>query len=392
MESMRILLCHNRYQQLGGEDSVFAAEGELLRRHGHGVAQFTEDNRRINGMSRLSLAANAVWSNRSRRKLTDMLSGTGPDVVHFQNTFPLISPSAYYACRAAGVGVVQTLQNYRLVCPAAILHRAGRPCEDCVGRFVPWPGIVHACYRRSRPATATVAAMLTAHRLLGTWARTVDVYVALTEFARQKFIDGGLPEEKIVVKPNCLDNDPGVGDHGEGYALFVGRLVPVKGIATLVRAWDKLKPGVGLKIVGSGPLESLASQSPHGIEWLGQQPKKRVFALMQRASFLIFPSEWYEGFPMTLAEAFATGLPVIVSKIGAMAEIVEDGRTGLHFKPGYADDLAEKVEWALSHPQEMAEIGKQVRRAFETRYTPDQNYEMLMRIYQLAIDRARKRA
>jgi len=320
-----------------------------------------------------------------RDQLRRLFAEQRPNVAHFHNTFPLISPSAYYAARDEGVAVVQTLHNYRLLCPSSVLFRDGHICEDCLGRAIPWPGVVHACYRGSLPASAVSAATLVLHRALGTWTHLVDVYVALTEFARQKFIEGGLPAEKLVVKPNFLADDPGVGMHEGGFALFVGRLAPEKGIVTLLQAWASIGTAYPLKIVGSGPLEALAHQLPPGVELLGQRSTVSVIKLMKEASFLIFPSEWYEGFPMTLVEAFATGLPVLASSHGSTAEIVRDHETGRVFAAGDSDELAATVNWALLHPSEVTEMGRAARREFETKYTPGQNYERLMDIYRRAV-------
>lgn len=387
--AMRVLLIHNRYQQPGGEDAVFEAEKALLERMGHEVIPFVEDNARLNGMNPLKAALNAVWSREAQEKIRRLIRETKPDVAHFHNTFLMISPAAYYTCNQAGIPVVQTLHNYRLICPGALLMRDGRMCEDCVGKAVPWPGVAHGCWRGSRLQTSVVATMLTVHRALGTWRKQVDVYVALTEFARRKFIEGGLPAEKIVVKPNFVALDPGVGRHEGGYALFVGRLSEEKGVRTLLRAWKALD-GVPLKVAGDGPLRAevehfVRRERLERVELLGRVPRDDVLRLMQDARMLVFASECYENFPMAVAEAFACGLPVMASRLGAMAEIVEDGRTGLHFEAGNPDDLAEKAAWAWAHPKELAEMGREARREYEEKYTAERNYEMLMEIYRRAI-------
>ncbi len=385
---MKIVLLHNNYQQPGGEDAVFEAEKVLLDRMGHEIIPFVEDNARLNGMSALKAARNTIWSREAQGKLRQLIRETRPDVAHFHNTFLMISPAAYYACKEARVPVVQTLHNYRLICPGALLMREGRVCEDCVGRAIPWSGVVHGCWRSSRAGTAVVAAMLAVHRLMKTWSKQVDLYIALTEFARRKFIEGGLPAEKIVVKPNFVAPDPGEGQHAGGYALFVGRLSPEKGVVTLLRAWKRLK-GVPLKVVGDGPLREEVQglgrrEGLTEVEVLGQKPREEVLGLMHEAKVLVFPSRCYEGFPMTIAEAFACGLPVIASRLGAMAEIVEDQRTGLLFRPGDPENLAEKVEWAWGHPKELAEMGREARREYEQKYTAEKNYEILMEIYERA--------
>src|SRR5215212_1442885 len=250
----RILAVHNTYRQRGGEDVVFETELQLLRSRGNTVAAHLVDNRDIPSTKRVSLAVETVWSTRSRLALRDRVRELKPHVAHFHNTFPLISPSGYAACRDEGVPVVQTLHNYRLLCPNGLFFRDGHACEDCLGKTPPWPGVMHACYRGSRPATGVVAAMLTTHRALRTWTKMVNVYIALTEFARQKYIEGGLPAERIVVKSNFVHPDPGAGEGGGGYALFVGRLSPEKGLETLLAAWEQLGVKVPLKIVGSGPM------------------------------------------------------------------------------------------------------------------------------------------
>ncbi|HEY8371041.1 MAG TPA: glycosyltransferase [Thermodesulfobacteriota bacterium] len=380
-----MLVAHNSYQQAGGEDAAFAADGAILRQHGHEVIEYREDNREVDRIGRATLAARTIWSRASVRRLGEVLRRARPDVAHFHNTFLLISPSAYYACRDAGVPVVQTLHNYRLLCPGSNFYRDGHVCEACLGRRAPYLGAVHGCYRGSRAQSGVVAAMLAVHRWLGTWQDRVDRYIVLTQFARRKFIAGGLPPHKIAIRPNFVHPDPGPGEHRGGYALYVGRLSPDKGIATLLEAWRRLADPPPLKVVGSGPLDPLMADLPRGVEWLGYQPKPRVLALMQEAAFLVFPSELYEGFPMTIAEAFATGLPVLASGHGAMHEIVADGRTGRHVAPGDAEHLASVVAWAARHPAALREMGKRARAEFEARYTSERSYEALVRIYDEAI-------
>src|ERR1051326_6286986 len=179
---VRFVLVHNYYQRPGGEDRVFHAEAQLLREQGHIVAEYVEDNKRITGEKLARVAVQTIWSERSRRRLRRVLAEFRPDVTHFHNTFPLISPSAYYACHAAGVPVVQTVHNYRLGCPQAGFFRDGRICEDCRGKAIAWPGVVHGCYHGSRATSGVIALMNAAHRLRGTWSKRVDVYIALSEF------------------------------------------------------------------------------------------------------------------------------------------------------------------------------------------------------------------
>jgi glycosyltransferase involved in cell wall biosynthesis len=235
--------------------------------------------------------------------------------------------------------------------------------------------------------------MLSTHRVAGTWSRAVDTYIALTEFARQKFVQGGLPPHNVRVKPNFVYPDPGTG-YGKGeYVLFVGRLAQEKGVDVMLAAWERLQGNVPLKVVGDGPSARQVAEAAkrlRGVEWLGRQPKDLVRALMQGARALIFPSVWYEGFPMVIAEAYAVGLPVIASDLGSMSSLIDHGRTGLLFSPGDPESLAAQVEWALAHPAELKRMREGARAEFEAKYTAERNYHLLMEIYRTTIERAKR--
>lgn len=387
---MKVLMIHNRYQQPGGEDEVFLAEASLLESYAHRVVRYSTHNDRVAEMNRLALAGNTLWNSSTYQELRALIRQERPRVAHFHNIFPLISPAGYYAAKAEGVPVIQTLHNYRLLCPNAQFFRDGRVCEDCMGKVIPWPGVVHKCYRGSRAASAVVTAMLATHRASHTWTEMVDMYVVLTEFARRKFIEGGLPARKLTIKPNFVYPDPGPGEGRGGYALFVGRLSPEKGIGTLLEAWERLKEQIPLKVVGDGPLAELvasaASRYPY-LEYLGYRSAEEVHGLLKEASVLIFPSEWYETFGRVAAEAFATATPVIAADIGAVAELVEHGRTGLRFRPGDPEDLAAQVGWFLSHPEEHSRLRSEARAEFEAKYTAERNYQTLMKIYESTLER-----
>jgi glycosyltransferase involved in cell wall biosynthesis len=384
---MRILNVHNRYQIRGGEDEVCDAEARLLRRMGHTLDLYEEHNDRVAEIGAARTAIRTVWSNPAHHTLQKILSEHPYDLVHVHNFLPLISPAVYYAAKDHGVPVVQTLHNYRLLCPNALFFRNGQVCEDCLGKFIPWAGVQHACYRESRAATGAVAVMLTAHRALSTWNNAVDLYIALTDFARKKFIEGGLPAEKIKVKPNFVDPDPGVGQGQGGYALFVGRLSVEKGLDTLLAAWELLGSQIPLKIVGEGALSSevqaICQKLPQ-VEWLGRKPIEQVYQLMGEAMVLVFPSKWYETFGRVAIEAFAKGTPVLAADIGAVAELVAPQQTGLLFRPGDSQDLAAKMEWLLNHPAELAQMRREARREYEAKYTAAKNYDQLMEIYSQA--------
>jgi glycosyltransferase involved in cell wall biosynthesis len=330
-----------------------------------------------------------VWSRRSYRAIQQRIAEVQPDVAHFHNTLPLISPSAYYAAKRSGVPVVQTLHNYRLLCPAALLLRDGRACHACVGRKVALPAIQHRCYRGSAGASAAVVGMLAMHRARGTFDRMIDQYIALTEFARAQFVAGGLPAERIVTKPNFLAEDPGPGTQRRSGLLFVGRLVAEKGIGILLQAAQGLTGQQHLTIVGEGPLRSevdAVARSHAHVTYLGERSREQVLRLMQSSKALVFPSQWYEGFPMTMVEAFACGLPVVASNLGSMAAIVEHERNGLLVASG---DVLAWIEAMTRGSEAPDNWGVEARQDFLARYSAAANVSQLLAIYDSATGRSR---
>jgi glycosyltransferase involved in cell wall biosynthesis len=394
--AMVILFAHNYYRQQGGEDAGVRQERDLMAARGHRVVEYSRDNAEIKGSrlaTQITLGAGTIWSRRSYNEIRALIHRERPEVAYFHNVVPLISPSAYYACHRAGVPVVQTLHNYRLFCPAGQFYREGRICEECVQHGV-LRSVQHRCYRGSAAATASIAGMLVVHRWLKTWARQVDGFIVRTEFARRWFVAAGLCPEKVAVKACFVEPDPGLRSGRREAALFVGRLSAEKGLPTLLRAWRHLGSKLPLKIVGDGPLRQQIEKEIDGrcgIELLGWLEASSVYEEMKRAKFLVLPSEWYEGLPLTIVQAFACGLPVVASRLGSMSEIVDHGKTGLHFKAGDEKELADAVEWASTHPAEMETMGRNARTEYEAKYTAQRNYDALMRISKQVI-RARKQA
>jgi glycosyltransferase involved in cell wall biosynthesis len=387
---MRVLSVHSYYQERGGEDAVAEAECQLLRANGHTVETLIANNKTLEETPRLKAARDTLWSRDWYRKMTGVLGSQAFDLVHVHNFFPVISPSIFYACSDAKVPVVQTLHNFRLICPVATLWRDGETCHSCVGKAIAWPGVIHKCYRHSAAATATISAMLAWHGLLQTWDKKISLYIALTQFARVQFVEGGLPASKIMVKPNFIEPDPGQSDSEREGILYVGRLVPEKGISTLIHACTRL-PGIRLTIAGDGPIRD----ELHGlvrslslserVTFVGRLDPDDVKNRMGQAQLLVFPSEWYEGFPVTLAESFACGTPVVASRLGSMAEIVEPNQTGWLFRPGDAEDLANTISAGLADKTKLLKMSAACRLSFEHRYAADRNYAALMEIYSRAL-------
>jgi glycosyltransferase involved in cell wall biosynthesis len=309
-------------------------------------------------------------------------------VVHVHNTLPLVSPSVFWAATRAGCPVVQTLHNFRLMCPQAMFLRHGKVCEDCLGR-VPLLGVMRACYRESVVQTAALSSSLVWHRTIGTYNKAVTLFIALSQFSRNKFIEGGLPPERIVIKPNFVE-DAGAPDDGpRAGGLFVGRLSHEKGVGVLL---DAVEADVlaDFQVIGSGPEEAKA-KAKLGTSFVGYLPVSEILQRLRSAAYMVMPSIWYENFPRVLAEAYCSGLPVIASRLGAMPELVEEGRTGLLFNPGDAADLKAKFAWARAHPDAMREMGRHARQVYEARYTPERNHDRLLEIYEQAWQLVRSR-
>jgi glycosyltransferase involved in cell wall biosynthesis len=394
---LRVLLAHNYYRSVApsGEDAVFLNERALLESRCE-IVSYERHNDDIDESTlgrKVRLGLDAAWSHKTYKELCALIQKEKPDIAHFYNTFPLITASAYAACQDKGVPVVQTVQNYRFVCPNGLLLRDGKPCEDCFGTHF-LPAIRHRCYRASLPATGAVVWSLLNNRWRGSYNNLVNRYIAPTQFGAKKLIQGGLPRHMMEVKPNFLPIIPALGTGSGGYALFAGRLSSEKGLRNLLEAWKSVR-GLSLKIAGDGPLreelQSFARIQNLPIEFLGYVGYSEVLALTRDAVFLVVPSEWYEGFPMVVVQALACGTPVIASRLGSLDEIVEEGKTGLKFETGNPKDLAIRVNELASDRSRLARMRMHARTAFEERYTSEINYSQLMEIYQGALCDFRER-
>lgn len=381
-------MAHNRYQNRGGEDESFDRECSLLEQYGNTVIRYVRNNKDIEDIPKLRLALRTFWSQQDYANVRAIIRKEKIDVLHIQNHFPLISPAIYYAAGAEDVPVVQSLQNYRLFCLNAYLFRSGKVCEDCLHQPVPWLGVYRRCYRKSRIASLVLASSLVFHRLLNTYKRKVDLFITLTEFARQKYSENGLPKEKIVLKPNFVSPTPSEGCGSENGVVFVGRLSPEKGITTLLEAWKILGSSVPLRVIGDGPLKEsvqIAARENSGIEYLGRRSIEEVNYFMGKAKALIFPSLWYEGMPLVIVESLAKGTPIISSNLGAMSTMITHKVNGLHFTAGDTNSLVRQVQWMVDNSEIWTSMRKLARREFENHYSAYANYKALIEIYNQAI-------
>ncbi len=398
---MRVMMLHNRYRQRGGEDAVAAAEAHLLREYGHEVIEVGFDNEpERNGLvpASLKMAMNSAWSQETYDRVAQLCREHRPDVAHVHNFWLRMTPSAHSACRANGVATVQTIHNFRLLCPNAQFLRDGKICEDCLGKN-PWRGVVHRCYNKSLPQSIAVARMLMVNRERGTWKKDVNAFVALTGHLRQKLIEGDIPAETILIKANFVEdtNPPSNRPSESNTIAFISRLSQEKGVHNLIAAWAQagLQNAGKLLIVGDGPEREALQRQAQGlglaasqVTFVGLKPAAEARAILASVRAMVLPSIWYEGCPMIVIESLAAGRPAVVSDLGGLGEFVENDRNGFRVPAGDVNALGTALRKILEDGARADRYGEQARGIYETRHTPERNYEMLMDIYRFARENA----
>ena len=362
---------------------VVDAEVDLLRRNGHEVLVYLRDNEELTRMKNHHAALQTLWSHKAVADVTALAEKFRPELIHSHNTFPLISPSLYSVATRLNVPVIQTLHNFRLICPQATLLRNGVQCEDCVGNL-PWRAIVHRCYRNSLPQSAVSSSMIMLHRLLRTWHTKVTRYIVLNQLCRDKFIAGGFPFDLLRIKPNFVDsaNEPEWVHRSGG--IFIGRLSEEKGLKVLAEALSQL-PDCQIDVYGKGDLQTFV-EATSCFHYKGFHAADELQACLRQAAYLVIPSTGIESFGLVAIEAFAAGTPVIASAHGGLQEIVVHGKTGLLVESGNSEALARAIAFAEDHPAEMKIMGRAARQAYLSRYTPEINYRLLMTIYREAVE------
>jgi len=386
---MKILLIHNQYQHRGGEDTVMESELKLLEKRGETVETLFFNNDDINSaVSKIKFGFYSFYNPDSARLLSKKINEFNPDIIHVHNFFPIASPSLFYVANAKKIPIVMTLHNYRLLCPNAMFFRENKVCEDCISKSFALDSVIHGCYRDSKIQTLFLATMTWFHKKKGTWKNKIDKYIALTDFAKNKFITSslGLKESQIIVKPNFVV-DNGFDLEKEEYCLFVGRLSQEKGIDILLNTFKNSSHK--LLIIGTGPMTAKVeefSTNTENIEYLGFQSIDFIIEKLKKAKALIFTSVWYEGMPMTILEAFSTATPIVCGDIGGPAEIVKNEKNGLLYKIGNTEDLKEKIEKLYADNVLYKSLCENARQTFENKYSEEENYMQLIDIYKKAID------
>ncbi len=390
---MNILQVHNRYKIIGGEWTVLEQEYELLKKH-HNIDQLiVENNEELKSLfRRFKLIFDTHYNRNAKNLMAKKLSSGNYDVMHVHNFFPLLSPSIFEAAREAGIPSVMSLHNFRLIHPNGLMYHKGKIDErslqgsayQCV-----WDGV----YRNSKLQTAVTAHMIEYHRKRKTWQRMPSAFIALSEFSKEKFVQGGLPEDRIFIKPNFLTDpldefdDLQISENKQNRFLYVGRLSNEKGIRDLIDCWMENSMDSRLEIAGDGPLKKeleKKTKNRKNISWLGQQSKKEILRLLSESKGLIFPTRCYEGQPLILLEAMSMGCPVITSRIGNPKNIIQHGENGLHFSPGNRREMYNQLLYLVRNSSVRMEMSRNARKSYLEHYTPDHNYRRLMDIYEQA--------
>lgn len=387
---MKILIVHNKYIHQGGEDEVVVSEQKMLEHFGHSVRKYERTNTELteyNLFQRIKFfLCDVYWSEKSYREILAVLSEFKPDIVHVHNTFSMVGIAVYKACRHMKIPIVQTLHNYRFLCPIGVFYRRNQICEDCAvkGRK---SAVDHRCWKNSYLLTHLLVNTINNAYEKIKFSDIVNQFIVPTKFSFEKHTHYGWKKDKLSIKTNFLATDLKPLHHRENYALFVGALQPYKGVEVLLQAFEKLGSNFPLRIIGDGPLKRLveSAQDKIKMEYLGQKPWHETIGYIQKAKFLILPSTCYEVSPRVIIEAFACGVPVIVSNIGGMAEAVESGKTGFQFAVNNPDDLAEKTRQLFINSDLNQQMGQNARLEYEGKYTVDANYAALMSIYHKVI-------
>jgi glycosyltransferase involved in cell wall biosynthesis len=390
MTPLKVCTIHNHYQQPGGEKAAVEAQVALLREHGHSVITYLRDNTEIESYGltqKASFFLNTVFSKRTYQEIQAIVVNEHPDVAHIHNAFPLISPSVYRAFKKAGVPIVQTVHNFRFLCPNALFYTHGQTCERCK-----YGNTLHAirfkCYHDSRVLSALYALSIGLHRRWGTFG-VIDRFIALTEFSAQKLLESGLTTvDKITVLGNFLPEPlpaPGSFENREPYVVYLGRLSPEKGVDVLLDALADF-PDLGLKIAGDGPQAEILrikarQRGTDRVQFLGYVAGERKWELLRHAMATVVPSVWYENFPVTVLESLAVGTPVVASNFGSLPSIVAGGKSGQLFRPGDSWDLRKKLAWLAKQPVEALQMGRYGRHNVEIKYSADVHYRTLITLY-----------
>ena len=392
MKKEKVLIVHNYYQVPGGEDTVVANEKKMLEDNGHEVFMYTRHNNEIKKKSflgKLLLGAQSIFSIRTYREVRRIIRKNKVDIVHVHNTLSLISPSVYYAAFKCNIPVVQTIHNFRLLCPAATLYRDNHICEDCISNGLRC-ALKHKCYRKSFLQTLISVLIIKINRILGTYKKLN--YICLTEFNKEKLLQLNrknkkiINEDKIFIKPNFVNIERNIipYEQRKNQFVFVGRLDKLKGINILFDSWKKIEEikihnTPELIVCGIGPEEEFCKEyiirnNLRHVKLMGFIENFKIMDIISESKALILPTQWYEGFPMTIVESMSCGTPIMGSDIGNVGSLIINDVNGYKFHRNSIDDLVDSI-------RSIKDMTVTIKNTYKDMYTSDTNYRRLSKIY-----------
>lgn len=399
-------MANNYHYIRGGSEKVFFDEIDMLHAHGHSVASFSRrlsDNlpsdhsdyfapyREFEGVplcTKLFTGLNIVYSFEAKSRFQQLTDRFLPDLIHGHNIYGGLTSSIIDVARSRQIPFLMTLHDYKVICPSYLMLRDGKICELCHGKHF-FHSVLNKCHRDGFVPSAVYAIEAYFSRFAGKY-KTVRYFICPSKFIRKKCMEAGIDEKKLKYIPNCVNTEEFQPEYGnDGYLLYIGRLSKEKGIMTMIRGIGRL--GIPLRIVGVGPMkefceEYAAKKNFSGISFEGYKTGHELKVVYQGACAMIFPSECYENAPMTILESLAYGKPVIGARIGGVTELIEDGKDGLLFDSGNAEDLSEKTQFLFRLGRSrMKEMGVSGRRKIVERFNSHQHYKALAGLYQSAL-------
>jgi len=400
---MRILFANKFYYLNGGCERYFFGLDKLLQDEGHKIIPFSmahpenEESQYLSYFAsqvdfslsagianKIKAGLNVIYSNEARKKIDMLITETYPQIAHLHNFAHQLSPSILYALRKKNIPIIQTLHDLKLVCPTYTMYTQGEVCERCLnGQY--YNALRYRCNKGSLSASAiNVVEMYLHNRILHSYDK-VNAFIAPSAFLRQKMISGGFASEKVYHIPNFINADDYTPHYeNDGYLLYFGRLIDVKGLDVLLRAMQEL-PEVCLIVAGRGAdqerYEAYVQEHNLNVSFVGFQSGNDLRKLVQNSLTVVVPSVWYESFGLVILEAFAYGKPVIASRIGGMVELIEDGITGYFFTAGNVQDLTAKIKKVLANPTKLSEMGRVARKKIEREFNPNLHLKKITELY-----------
>lgn len=384
-KKQNVLIVHNYYQTPGGEDAVVENEKNMLKEKGHKVVLYTRNNNELNQMTKrqkLLLPLTTIFNIETYKDIKLLIKKEEIDIVHVHNTLNLISPAVYYAAKKMKVPVIQTVHNFRLLCPAATFYRNGSICEDCVKYGLSY-AVKYNCYRHNKILTMACTITMWIHRILGIYGKIN--YICLTDFNKNKLLKlKQIKSDQVFIKPNFVDNCSAFipEENRKEQFIYAGRLDKLKGIDILFKTWKYMgNKAPKLIVCGIGPMEKWCKEfvkiNNVNIEMRGFVANSDVHTMIANSKGLILPTQWYEGFPMSIIEAFSVGTPVLCSDLGNAGNLISNGITGYKFNNKNIKEIADAV-------QKCSGMSKSTLETYQKMYKKDINYQQLIEIYEMA--------